>query len=160
MAREAVASLAVQTSLDKWIPLRPAKANFLLHTRHTSICTEVSFECQGVACGVRGARETIPKFLRLPVWVPKIKPLSVLSFCQNCSSDCKESACNTGDLGSIPGSGEDPLEKETATHSSILSRDWSCTDHVNDHALFTWLIMYWSRDWSCTDHVADHALIT
>ena len=121
MAREAVASLAVQTSLDKWIPLRPAKANFLLHTRHTSICTEVSFECQGVACGVRGARETIPKFLRLPVWVPKIKPLSVLSFCQNCSSDCKESACNTGDLGSIPGSGEDPLEKETATHSSILA---------------------------------------
>ena len=46
MAREAVASLAMQTSLDKWIPLRPAKANFLLHTRHTSICTEVSFECQ------------------------------------------------------------------------------------------------------------------
>ena len=26
--------------------------------------------------------------------------------------------------------------------------------HVNDHALFTWLIMYWSRDWSRTDHVA------
>ena len=71
--------------------------------------------------GVRGARETIPKFLRLPIWVPKIKPLSVLSFCQNCSSDCKESACNTGDLGSIPGSGEDPLEKETATHSSVLA---------------------------------------
>ena len=32
----------------------------------------------------------------------------------------KESACNTGDLGSIPG-WEDPLEKEMATHSSILA---------------------------------------
>lgn len=42
--------------------LRPAKANFLLHTRHTSICTEVSLECQGVAYGKRGARETISSF--------------------------------------------------------------------------------------------------
>src|SRR5574342_791220 len=32
------------------------------------------------------------------------------------------------------------------------SRDWSCTDHVTDHALITWL--------SCTAHVADHAMIT
>ena len=30
------------------------------------------------------------------------------------------SACNAGDLGLIPGS-EDPLEKEMATHSSILA---------------------------------------
>ena len=35
-------------------------------------------------------------------------------------SDGKESACNVGDLGSIPGS-EDPLEKGMATHSSILA---------------------------------------
>ena len=34
-------------------------------------------------------------------------------------SDGKESACDAGDLGSIPGS-EDPLEKGMATHSSIL----------------------------------------
>ena len=33
----------------------------------------------------------------------------------------KESACNAGDMGSIPGQ-EDPLEKEMATHSNIL--DW------------------------------------
>ena len=33
--------------------------------------------------------------------------------------DGKESACNSGDLGSIPG--EDPLEKEMATGSSILA---------------------------------------
>ena len=30
----------------------------------------------------------------------------------------KETACNAGDLGSIPG---DPLEKELATHSSIFA---------------------------------------
>ena len=32
----------------------------------------------------------------------------------------KESTCNVGDLGSIPG-WEDPLEKGKATHSSILA---------------------------------------
>ena len=32
----------------------------------------------------------------------------------------KESACNTGNLGLIPGL-EDPLEKAMATHSSILA---------------------------------------
>ena len=35
-------------------------------------------------------------------------------------SDGKESACNTGDIGSIPGSGRFPGEKGMATHSSIL----------------------------------------
>ena len=34
-------------------------------------------------------------------------------------SEGKDSACNAGDLGSIPG-GEGPLEKGKATHSSIL----------------------------------------
>ena len=34
-------------------------------------------------------------------------------------SDGKESTCNAGDIGSIPGR-EDPLEKEMVTHSSIL----------------------------------------
>ena len=35
-------------------------------------------------------------------------------------SDSKESACNEGDLGLIPGL-EDPVEEGMATHSSILS---------------------------------------
>ena len=35
-------------------------------------------------------------------------------------SSGKESACNAGDLGSIPGSGRSP-EKGMATHSSILA---------------------------------------
>ena len=35
-------------------------------------------------------------------------------------SEVKASACNAGDLGSIPGR-EDPLEKEMATHSSVLA---------------------------------------
>ena len=34
--------------------------------------------------------------------------------------DSKESACNAGDLGSIPGPQEDPLEEGMVTHSSIL----------------------------------------
>ena len=36
------------------------------------------------------------------------------------SSDCKESACNAGDLVRFLG-WEDPLEKGMATHSSILT---------------------------------------
>ena len=40
-------------------------------------------------------------------------------------SDRKESACNVGDLGSIP---EDPWEKEMATHSSILAWRIPCTE--------------------------------
>ena len=39
----------------------------------------------------------------------------------------KESACSTGDVGSIS-EGEDPLEKETATHSSILAWEISWTE--------------------------------
>ena len=35
-------------------------------------------------------------------------------------SDYKETACNEGDLGSIPGLGKS-LEKEMATHSNILA---------------------------------------
>ena len=35
-------------------------------------------------------------------------------------SDCKESTCNAGDPGLIPGQ-KDPLEEEMATHSSILA---------------------------------------
>ena len=37
-----------------------------------------------------------------------------------CDSDGKESSCNVGNLGSIPGSGR-PLEEGMATHSSILA---------------------------------------
>ena len=38
-------------------------------------------------------------------------------------SDGKESSCNAGDLGLIPGSGSwDPLEKGMATHFSSLAR--------------------------------------
>ena len=40
------------------------------------------------------------------------------------------------------------------------SRGWSCTDHLEDHALITWLITHSSCAWSCTDHLADNALIT
>ena len=48
-------------------------------------------------------------------------------------SDGNESACNVGDLGSIPGLGRS-LEKGTATHSSILENSmgrgaWQATVH-------------------------------
>ena len=42
-------------------------------------------------------------------------------------SDCKVSAHNAGDPGSIPGSG-DSLEKDRATHSSILAWRISWTE--------------------------------
>ena len=40
-----------------------------------------------------------------------------------------KSACNAGDLGSIPGSGT-LLEKGMATHSSILARRLSWTEET------------------------------
>ena len=42
-------------------------------------------------------------------------------------SDCKESTCNVGDLGFIPG-WEDPLEKGKTTHSNILAWRISWTE--------------------------------
>ena len=47
-------------------------------------------------------------------------------FGASCGPAGKESACNVGDLGSIPGLGrslgwDDPLEEGMATHSSILA---------------------------------------
>jgi len=61
---------------------------------------------------------------RFNSWVRKIRwrrdrlpTLVFLGF--PCGSAGKESTCNVGDLGSIPGL-EDPLEKGKATHSSIL----------------------------------------
>ena len=39
----------------------------------------------------------------------------------------QETACNPGDQGSIP-AWEDPLEKEMATHSSILAWEISWTE--------------------------------
>ena len=46
----------------------------------------------------------------------------VMTTCKEsaCKKKKKESACNIGDLGSIPGQ-EDSLEKGMATHSSTLA---------------------------------------
>ena len=44
-------------------------------------------------------------------------------------SDSKESACYVGDLGSIPVQ-EVPLEKGTATHSSILAWRITCRESL------------------------------
>ena len=47
--------------------------------------------------------------------------LKILTWGFTGGSDGKESACNMGDPGWVLGQ-EDPLEKEMATHSSILAR--------------------------------------
>ena len=60
---------------------------------------------------------------------------SLILLCFPGSSDGKESICNAGDLGSLPGS-ERALEKEMATHSSI---------HV-------WKILTARRAWWVTVH--------
>ena len=49
-----------------------------------------------------------------------------MSFIYSCwaslvAQTVKNLPANAGDLDSIPGSGRDPLEKEIATHSSILA---------------------------------------
>ena len=49
----------------------------------------------------------------------RLKGKVALEMMTELDSDGKESACNEGDLLSIPES-EDPLEEEMATHSSIL----------------------------------------
>ena len=51
---------------------------------------------------------------------PRGKPPWSLGVFGEISLSSKESACNAGDLGSIPGSGSLPKE-EMATHSSILA---------------------------------------
>ena len=61
------------------------------------------------------ARPRYHRVLRANLW-----PTSVKCVVSLCGSEGKESACNAGDPGSIPGH-EDPLEKGMATHSSILA---------------------------------------
>ena len=59
------------------------------------------------------------------------------------SSDGKESTCNTGDPGSIPGLRRSP-EKETATHSSILTLRFLWTEERvgYDRATNTFTLYY------------------
>ena len=53
-------------------------------------------------------------------------------------SDGKDSPCNAGDSGSIPGL-EDSLEKEMATHSQ-----YSCLENSMDQG--AWQAMRWQRN--------------
>ena len=63
-----------------------------------------------------------------------------------------ESACNArdmGDVGSIPGwRGEDPLEEEMATHSSILAWKLSWTQEAGGYS--PWGLRV-GQDWA-TEH--------
>ena len=67
----------------------------------------------------------------------------------NCSSYGKESACNAGDLGSIPGS-EYPLEKDMETNSSILAWRISLTEEPG--GLQSTELQRVEHDWSNLAH--------
>ena len=63
--------------------------------------------------GMHHATSSLSRPVVFPVWSSSAR--------LSCSSNGKESACNAGDPGSIPGSGRS-LEKRMATHSSVLAR--------------------------------------
>ena len=67
-------------------------------------------------------------------------------------SDSKESACNAGDPGLIPG-WEDPLEKEMATHSSILA--WRTLWTEEPGGLQSMGSQRVGHDWTTNTHDAD-----
>ena len=61
-------------------------------------------------------------FTTSATWEPPVLPRAIINLVEGFpgGSDGKESACNMGDLGSIPGLGRSP-EEGIATHSSILA---------------------------------------
>ena len=62
---------------------------------------------------ISNANNSFSRDQQLKMWVNVTWSTGILK-------DGKESACNAGDMGSVPGR-EDPLEKGMATHSSILA---------------------------------------
>ena len=71
-------------------------------------------------------------------------PELVLTFKLEAETDDKESTCNAGDLGSIPGSGRS-LEKGKATHFSFLRLPQVAQTVKNPPAVWeTWV---WSLGW-------------
>ena len=95
--------------------------HFLLQCIKVKSESEVAQSCPTLLDPWTAAYQAPPSmgFSRQEYWsgVPLPSPISM---CLINGSDGKESACNAGDPGSIL-SWEDPLEKETATHSSILA---------------------------------------
>ena len=86
-------------------------------------------------CHLHWQADTLPLcHLRSP-WVPKL-PFNIWSLHSTLGHpgclDSKESACNAGDPGLIPGQ-EDPLEKEMATPSSILEWETPWTKEATVH---------------------------
>ena len=74
----------------------------------------------------------------IPLW--DVRWLSIV-ICFNlgfpCGSDDKESSCNAGDPGSIPGSGRfPPPQEEVATHSSILAWKFHGQRSLVGHSLW------------------------
>ena len=75
--------------------------------------------CDPMDCSLQCRRPWFNSWVRKIPWRKARLPTPVfLGF--PCDSAGKESACNAGDLGSIPGL-EDPLERGKATYSSVLA---------------------------------------
>ena len=68
-------------------------------------------------------------------WTWGIKGFLAMSVGFPNGSDSKESACNAGDPGSIPGRG-DPLEKRMTIHSSILAWRIPWTEELVAYSLW------------------------
>ena len=68
-------------------------------------------------------------------WTRGIKGFIAMSVGFPDGSDSKESACNAGDPGSIPGRG-DPLEKGMTIHSSILAWRIPWTEELVGYSLW------------------------
>ena len=67
-------------------------------------------------------------------------------------SDGKESTCNAGDLGSIPGLGN-PMEKGTTTHSSILA--WRMPQTQESGRLLSMGSQRVRHDWATFTHIQE-----
>ena len=80
---------------------------------------------------------------------------STLSFPD--SSAGKESACNVGDLGLIPGLGRSP-EEYLATHCTILPGESPWTEELGG-LQFMWLQRV-GHDWVTTHSTARHLIVT
>ena len=77
------------------------------------------------------------------IWVGEAnKVITVLNMGFPGGSDIKKSACHVGDQGSIPG-WEYPLEKGTATHSSI-----SCLENSTDRGAWQATVHGVAESWT------------
>ena len=117
------------TSLRTPFPVLASCASADSRTRIISLSSFCRYVCGNNNYSSNDAKkvlpwERVPRSWRQKIsWLHKPAVLNSITNTQGLPSGSggKESTCNAGDMGSIPGQ-EDPLEEEMATHSSVL--DW------------------------------------